>query len=101
MAKFIGWLIVLALDIPAIIFRGFVLASLWLWFIVPLGLSPIGKAHAIGIAILIALLTKNPNAAEKGDNEDGALAKAFGRQIGSVLVTLTSWGFGALVASYM
>lgn len=42
----IGWLL-----------RAHALATLWLWFMVPLGLPAVGLAHAYGIAALANLAT--------------------------------------------
>lgn len=38
-------------------FEGFVLSSLWEWFIVPLGVRPISIVHAIGICVLLDFVT--------------------------------------------
>lgn len=43
--------------VPSAILRGYVLATLWRWFVVPLGMPEIGKAHAYGIAALLVLIT--------------------------------------------
>jgi hypothetical protein len=37
---------------------GIVLSNGWWWFVVPLGVPPIGRTHAAGIAVLIAVLTQ-------------------------------------------
>lgn len=39
------------------LFRGYVFTELWSWFLVPLGAVPIGKAHALGISLLLWLAT--------------------------------------------
>lgn len=46
------------LTIPAYILNGFAIVKLWAWFVVPFGLQPITIAHAIGIGLIISLLTK-------------------------------------------
>ena len=38
---------------PLLIYHGYVDMVLWQWFIVPLGLRPIGLAEAIGLGIAI------------------------------------------------
>ncbi len=48
---------VLAIIVPLSIWKGFVLSILWGWFLVPLGVPAIGTAHAIGIAVLVSMLT--------------------------------------------
>lgn len=49
MNKETGWAI--ALAIPITVWWAFVAATVWGWFIVPLGVPPIGKAHAWGLSI--------------------------------------------------
>lgn len=44
----------LALPIISIFWGGFVASVLWGWFIVPLGVAPIGVLHASGIAIVVS-----------------------------------------------
>ena len=56
--KVFGWIVGLAIIFGlAPVLRGYVLHELWAWFLVPLGLPIIGKAHAYGIAILLWLAT--------------------------------------------
>lgn len=40
-----------------IIVRGFVVSIGWGWFVVPLGVTPIGFAHALGISVFVAAMT--------------------------------------------
>lgn len=47
----------LAATILSIVLRGFVLAALWEWFVVPLGAPHLTPTHAIGISALVAYLT--------------------------------------------
>ena len=45
--------------IPIYILNGFVITKLWVWFIVPFfGLQQISMAPAIGVALLVSLLTR-------------------------------------------
>lgn len=54
--------ILIILSIPfAYIIRGFVLSTMWGWFLVPLGLIQIGKAHAVGVAVIVSLITYVPS----------------------------------------
>jgi len=64
----IGILAILALiSFPIIMFyNAFVLSYLWFWFLVPLGVLPIGMAHGMGIIVLKNLLT----AVYKTDNSE-------------------------------
>lgn len=45
-------IVVLLLLIPAMAWDGFVISTLWSWFVVPLGVVPIGVWHAAGLAVL-------------------------------------------------
>lgn len=40
-----------------IVVRGFVISIGWGWFVVPLGVAPIGFAHALGISVFAATMT--------------------------------------------
>lgn len=69
--KIDGWAIVgkvvtfiLLLAFIAII-RGAVLSVLWGWFIEPLGVPAINVAGAIGIAVIVAMLTQRKADAEE------------------------------------
>ena len=56
--------------VGATILRGWVLAKLWGWFIVSLGVPAIGVAQAIGISGLIAMLTyEGSQPSQKSDEE--------------------------------
>lgn len=100
MGKLIGWLIVLALDIPTVMLRGFVLSRLWQWFIAPLGVAQIGIAQAIGISILVGLLAKDGK--PKDDDEDTpALGKACVALLVATFASLVSWGLGAFIHGFM
>lgn len=61
-------LILVPLLVPFVyIINGLVLSIMWRWFIVPLGVIAIGKAHAIGIASIVGMVAKNSN---QEDNRD-------------------------------
>jgi hypothetical protein len=61
------WKSVVSLALlPVLIpWEGFVIAKLWRWFLVPLGVPPVTISHAIGISTLTWLLTHQINLAEK------------------------------------
>lgn len=98
--KLVAWLVIIALDIPNALLRGFVLSRLWHWFMVPLGVREVGIALAIGISLLVGLIARNPYAAES-DEDEAPMTKAVTRQFGNVLVSLIAWGFGAIVATFL
>ena len=73
----------------AAVVRGHVLSVLWEWFVVPLGVGPIGLVQAIGIASLAAMLTYEGTAdgpREKSVRE--LLLEAFAKAFLSPLVAL-------------
>ena len=63
---------------------GFVLKYFWLWFVVPLGVMPIGFAHAIGVSILFRVFASPGGQKSKISNGEtlglglGFLAMLFG-----------------------
>lgn len=61
--------------------NGFMLSYLWQWFVVPLGVPAIGIIQAIGICMIVSMLTYQPW--PKSDDEGSPLllsllAKLFG-----------------------
>lgn len=52
---FIFVLGIVALYVPVAILRGWVLAKLWGWFVVPLGVVPITIPWGIGIALVMGM----------------------------------------------
>lgn len=60
---------VLAITVAgASILRGFVLAKMWLWFLVPLGTQPLSIPNAVGICLIASMLTHSQ--ANVKDNRD-------------------------------
>ena len=55
----------LALAVVASVLNGWALMHLWDWFVDPLGVRPIGIAQAIGLAMLVRLVTYEDAATEK------------------------------------
>ena len=51
------FLILVGTMIVGIVLRGWVLSTLWAWFLVPLGAVEIGIAAALGISIIIGMFT--------------------------------------------
>lgn len=45
----------LTLPVRAV-WMGFVMTRVWLWFVTPFGVEPIGIAHAIGLVLTIRVL---------------------------------------------
>ena len=77
------------------IWRGFVLSYLWQWFLVPLGVSEISIAHAIGLSVLVGMFTSHIKS--KSEDAKGAwqpLVTAFA-------AALAAFGLGYIVHAIM
>lgn len=49
----INALLYIALSLLSILLTGFTISVLWGWFVVPLGVTPIGMANAFGLSVMI------------------------------------------------
>ncbi len=58
-------LLVMVLGLPAVPFQGYVYATTWAWFAVPLGVPEISIWHALGLALMIFMVSD-----ETSDIED-------------------------------
>lgn len=45
------------INVALVILRGVVIKLLWTWFAVPLGIIPIGVLEAVGLSMLVGVLT--------------------------------------------
>lgn len=64
--KVVFSLIAIALAVLLILWRAWVFAVLWRWFVVPLGFDPVGVAHAIGLMLIVgAFLRRHTKEPEK------------------------------------
>ena len=56
-SKVLG-VIILFLCIPfSIMWRGYVLSIMWVWFVVPFGVDPLSVAHLIGLSITVGMFS--------------------------------------------
>jgi hypothetical protein len=88
-------LFALLLSIPLALLRGLILSQVWSWFIVPFGLPSIGIAWALGISIMISLLTFRPELATNPEHQ-GFIGAAI-----STVVMLTLWLFAFIIHLFM
>lgn len=82
------------------VLRGFVLASLWGWFVVPLGVPALGIAQAIGISLIVSLFLAHL-ARDKSDDEGEGWKRLGLTMVRALSITLLSWGAGAIVHGFM
>lgn len=76
--------------------RAFAITYLWKWFVVPLGLPPIGIAHAYGLSLCLMVMT--PHAwmmGIEGGNKGGD--NAWEEIVLNILMWLLMLGLGAIV----
>ena len=82
--------------VAATLSRGYAMAVLWAWFMVPLGLDPIGKAHALGLSLLVGMLTYGSGTGKSGDEFGIAHALIVG-----IVHPFVCIGVGWLIRSFM
>ena len=98
--KVLGFFALFAIDIPLLIYRGFVLSILWAWFLVPLGLPEIGIAHALGVSVIIGL-TYAGLSDKKADPDESLAEVAVWAMIRSFFSSSFAWAVGAIIYWYM
>ena len=66
--EFLQALALVFLAFPAaVVARAWALSTLWAWFVVPLGVVPIGWAHSFGLAVTVGMLTNSGGSGRGGD----------------------------------
>jgi hypothetical protein len=64
-------LLLLLFAVLSVTYRGWVLTMLWSWFLVPLGVPAISTATALGIVLIVAILTTHAtNKTDKTESKD-------------------------------
>jgi hypothetical protein len=65
------WLLAFASFPTSVVIYAWSYATLWAWFVVPLGMPVIGWAHASGLSLLVHLVTlkREPEETEKDQNK--------------------------------
>lgn len=93
--------------VPLVLLNCYVIATLWGWFLVPLGLPAVTMAHAFGIDALLSYLVgagsavhmlRNIQGHLQGHSEDQKLLSAAGYSIGAAL---GAWGAGYIALCLM
>lgn len=75
--------------------RGWVLKTLWFWFLVPLGAPGILTAHVIGVSLVVTVFTYQP---KSGNDEDKGVAYQY---LSSLFLSIACLGFGWIIKSLM
>jgi hypothetical protein len=85
------WIAVAAFLVPFSIAANAVLVEwCWRWFLVPLGVPPIGLAHAAGIGILATLLTGSLGPQDKRSLKDQVTNAIFVAAMRWVIFAVTA-----------
>lgn len=96
----VGVIGVCGLYIVLGILRGFVFAKLWLWLVMPVftNMPELSIASAIGIALVVSMLTKKFSDREAPDDEEKSKAQIVISAFVGPLVTLL---FGYIVSHWI
>jgi hypothetical protein len=87
-----GCLLLIVMLPIGIIIRGFVLKTLWLWFLVPLGLPPISFGLAWGLSIITAMFTHQHSSKTTGKKMSTIVGTAIGVDfLGPFLALFAGW----------
>lgn len=98
MTKFLGAIALILTMIAFIIFKGLVVADMWQWFLVPLGVKAITIAHAIGLSFLVGLMfTLGRVTVADLDKDNAGLLPTFIRTLTYFIAVAITWGCGAIV----
>jgi hypothetical protein len=81
----------------AIAIRGWAIALMWGWYVVPFGLMHLSWVHAFGLSMFVALLCVRQNSSEEKSPED-ELLKFFANNI---VATPLVVGVGYVVSWWM
>ncbi len=92
-------LIAIFLGLPAsIILRAYVVVMTWFWFVVPLGVMPIGLLHGMGLVLVFNLFKGIPDGGiKKPDPDADPLKGAYT----SISFSLTGLLIGWIYSSFM
>jgi len=87
---------IVILAIAAMLFnsllRGWVLAIQWEWFLVPLGVPSVGIVHAIGVSLVVSMLTHQMDTNEhQRDAKERAWEAIIYSTLMSLLFLLSGW----------
>lgn len=77
-------------SISLVFLQGMTLMLLWKWFVVPLGVPPLGVFHATGLNVLLLFANKETMAAVLANKDDNS----FKRIVSVTSITISCLFFG-------
>jgi len=94
----VGFVVFFVLGVPVLLLQGWVVSTMWRWYVVPLGLPSFGCIQGAGLCAFRMLFAKGTTAFEKYETlTGGMITMAFI----AVLVPLFILGFAAIIHSWM
>jgi hypothetical protein len=78
------------LLVGTVFLNGIMLSYLWEWFVVPLGAPSIGILHAIGVAVLVSMLTYEGSG--ENTDEDAPFKRIITRLVAKGVAFAIAWG---------
>ncbi|TAL42349.1 MAG: hypothetical protein EPN91_08195 [Salinibacterium sp.] len=99
LARTLGAVVVsIPLSVVTALVRGWAVAKLWGWFVVPVfGLPLLSYAAAFGLALLTGLLTHQIQTAKEDERYKGAFNRTFIVSTASVILSVVTVVTGKLV----
>jgi len=92
MGAIIGVLLAIGVVVGMALLDGLVLSVMWGWFLVPLGLPPIGLAMAIGIGAIVSLVTStHVHKSRKGEEIDELVESLINAVLKLVILLVVGW----------
>ncbi len=90
-------LVLLVLLVPASMWNGFVVSKLWEWFVVPIGIAPIGMVGAMGIFLIVSSVRGFRHRHDERSVEDKIIASIFTATFAPAIAL----GLGALYKTFL
>jgi hypothetical protein len=92
--KTYGCLLVIIMLPFIVALRGFILSKMWFYFLVPLGMTQIGLAHALGLSTLLSLFSGDYARSNGPDKDAESLDFIWVMVKSGVLSPLFLWFMG-------
>lgn len=83
-------LVIVAWGIPVLLLRGYVITSLWAWYLAPMGAPAMPLASGIGVSILASLLSP-----QKVDDDRFTVNDALRAVIGPMVALVVGFAWKA------
>jgi hypothetical protein len=91
----------LVLSLLNIVLSGFVTSLLWLWFFVPLGVSPITIVQAIGITFTIRIMAQGIETPDESWFMQQNIDPKNGKPVSRLIIYITILTIGWLIQLFL